>query len=55
MVICAAIIDLGLESAAEIERVAVHWPSDEHQIFRDMPVNQRSLLIQPQNWLCSCW
>ena len=50
-----SIIDLGLGVATEIKRLEVNWPSGERQIFQNIDVNQRYLLIQNQDQPYSCW
>lgn len=50
-----SIIDLGLGVATQIKRLEVNWPSGERQIFENIDVNQRYLLIQNQDQPYSCW
>ena len=38
----------GLGSATKVDELAVHWPSGKRQVFHDVPVDQRYLLVEGQ-------
>ncbi len=42
------LIHLGLGSQKVIDRLTVHWPASESQVFENVSVNQRYLLVEEQ-------
>ena len=44
-----SIIHLGLGNQKMIDKLTVHWPSSKAQVFTDVAINQRSLLIEGQS------
>ena len=44
-----SLIHLGLGSHDVIDRLTVHWPATDPQVFEQVPVNQRYLLIEGQS------
>ena len=35
-------------SATKVDELVVHWPSGKRQVFHDVPVDQRYLLVEGQ-------
>lgn len=44
-----ALIHLGIGNHDVIDRLTVYWPATEPQVFEQVPVNRRSLLIEGQS------
>ncbi len=43
-------VEFGLAGAGTVDRVQLSWPSETHQVFENIGVNQRIFVREDQPW-----